>query len=223
MFDDLLLNGSWTVQLGNEGNFDGEGTNQPGVSSVYGDWPEVSPADRFYPWGRLDDYQQHRARVWGIYTLGMGSLGNLDVGGFWRYDSAENYSLASSSFRVTPEQQAILDDLGYVDGPSSRTLYYAAGRGSELYDGSGRFDLSLHYDIPVWRSLRPWLKIEWYNLTNNDKLIAFNTTVRPDWDGPLDALGIPTEYVEGDRFGEATSAGNYRAARSFLIAWGFRF
>ena len=223
LFDDLLLNGSWTIQLGNEGNFDGEGTNTPGASSVYGDWPEVTPADRFYPWGRLDDYQQHRARVWGIYTLGVGALGDLDIGGFWRYDSAGNYSLASSSFRVTPEQQAILDDLGYVDGPSSRTLYYSAGRGSELYNGSGRFDLSLHYDIPVWRSLRPWLKIEWYNLTNNDKLLYFNTTIRPDADGPRDALGIPTTYIEGDRFGEATSAGDYRSARSFLIAWGFRF
>ena len=223
LFDDLLLNGSWTTQLRNEGNFDGEGTNTPGVSSVYGDWPEVTPADRFYPWGRLDDYQKHRVRVWGIYTLGMGSFGNLDVGGFWRYDSAENYSLASSNFRVTPEQQAILDDLDYVDGPSSRTLYYSAGRGSELYDGSARFDLSLHYDIPVWRRLRPWVKIEWYNLTNNARLISFNTTIRPEMEGPRDALGIPTTYVEGDRFGEATSAGDYRAARSFLIAWGFRF
>ena len=223
LFDDLLLNGSWTIQLRNEGNFDGEGTNTPGASSVYGDWPEVTPADRFYPWGRLYDYQQHRARVWGIYTLGMESLGDLAIGGFWRYDSAENYSLASSSFRVTPEQQAMLDELGYVDGPSSRTLYYSAGRGSELYKGSGRFDLSLHYDIPVWRSLRPWLKIEWYNLINNDKLLYFNTTVRPAADGPRDALGIPTTYIEGDRFGEATSAGDYRAARSFLVAWGFRF
>ena len=222
-FDDLLLNGSWTIQLRNEGNFDGEGTNTPGTSSVYGDWPEISPEDRFYPWGHLDDYQKHRFRVWGIYTLGMGAAGELDVGGFWRYDSAENYSLTSSNFRVTPEQQAMLDELGYVDGPSSRTLYYAAGRGSELYNGSGRFDLSLHYEIPVWRSLRPWLKIEWYNLTNNDKLISFNTTIRPDWEGPLDALGIPTAYVEGDRFGEATSAGAYRAARSFLVAMGFRF
>ena len=125
---------------------------------------------------------------------------------------------------MTPEQQAILDELGYVNGPSSRTLlYYSAGRGSELYNGSGRFDLSLHYDIPVWRSLRPWLKIEWYNLTNNDKLLYFNTTIRPDADGPRDALGIPTTYTEGDRFGEATSAGDYRSARSFLIAWGFRF
>ena len=67
------------------------------------------------------------------------------------------------------------------------------------------------------------MKIEWYNLTNNDKLLFFNTTVRPDWDGPLDALGIPTAYIEGDRFGEATAAGDYRSARSFLIAWGFRF
>ena len=223
VFDDLLLNGSLTIQLKNEGNFDGENTNQPGVSSVYGDWPEVSPADRFHPWGRLDDFQRHRLRVWGIYTLGMGAFGDLDIGGFWRYDSAENYSLASSSFRVTREQQAILDELGYVDGPSSRTLYYSAGRGSELYDGSGRFDLSLHYDVPVRGRLRPWVKIEWYNLTNNDKLIFHNTTIRHDASGPTDALGIPTTYTQGPRFGEATSAGHYRAARSFLISAGFRF
>ena len=223
MFDDLLLNGSWTIQLRNEGNFDGENTNQPGVSSVYGDWPEVTPANRFYPWGRLDDYQKHRLRVWGIYTLGMGAFGDLDIGGFWRYDSAENYSLASSSFRVTDEQQAILDELGYVDGPTSRTLYYSAGRGSELYNGSSRFDLSLHYDVPVQGRLRPWVKIEWYNLTNNDKLLYYNTTIRHDATGPTDALGIPTTYTDGPRFGEATSAGDYRAARSFLISAGVRF
>ncbi len=223
VLDDLLLDGSWTMQISNEGNFDGENTNQPGVSSVYGDWPEISPADRFYPWGRLDDFQKHRLRFWGIYTLGMGTLGDLDIGAFWRYDSAENYSLASSSFRRTPQQQAILDELGYVDGPSSRTLYYSAGRGSEFYNGVSRFDLSLHYDIPVWRSLRPWLKIEWYNVANNDKLVFFNTTIRPDFSGPRDELGIPTTYTEGSNFGEATSAGHYPSARSFLISWGFRF
>jgi len=224
MFDDLLLNGSITIQLRNEGNFDGENTNQPGVSSVYGDWPEITPANRFYPWGRLDDYQKHRVRVWGIYTLRMGFLGDLDVGGFWRYDSAENYSLASSNFRVSPEQQAILDELGYVDGPTTRTLYYTtAGRGSELYNGFSRFDLSLHYDIPVWRNFRPWLKFEMYNVTNNDKLVFFNTTIRHDASGPRDTLGIPTTYTEGSRFGEATSAGHYPSARSFVVSSGFRF
>ena len=223
LFDRLLLNGSTTIQLNSEGNFDGEGTNQPGVSSVYGDWPEVTPADRFYPWGRLDDYQKHRVRVWGIYTLGMGFAGDLDVGGFWRYDSAENYSLASSAFRVSSEQQAILDELGYIDGPTSRTLYYDSGRGSEPYNGVGRFDLSLHYDIPVWRDLRPWLKFDWYNVTNNDKLVLFNTTIRHDSSGPTDALGIPTMYTEGINFGEATSAGHYPSARSFLISLGLRF
>ncbi len=223
LFDSLLLNGSTTIQLNSEGNFDGENTNQPGVSSVYGDWPEVTPADRFHPWGRLDDYQKHRVRVWGIYTLGMGFMGDLDVGGFWRYDSAENYSLASSSFRVTDEQQAILDRLGYVDGPTTRTLYYSGGRGSEPYNGVSRFDLSLHYDIPVWRDLRPWLKFDWYNVTNNDKLVFFNTTVQHDLSGPTDALGIPTTYTDGSRFGEATSADHYPSARSFLISLGLRF
>ena len=128
LFDSLLLNGSTTIQLNSEGNFDGENTNQPGVSSVYGDWPEVTPADRFHPWGRLDDYQKHRVRVWGIYTLGMGFMGDLDVGGFWRYDSAENYSLASSSLPGDgPSSRPSSIELGYVDGPTTRTLYYDSG------------------------------------------------------------------------------------------------
>ena len=220
-FDNLLVNASATIQLKNEGNFDGEGTNQPGVSSVYGDWPEVTPAERFYPWGRLDDYQKHRLRVWAIYTLGMGFLGDLDVGGFWRYDSADNFSLASSSFRVSDEQQLILDQLGYIDGPTSRTLYYASGRGSELYNGVGRVDLSLHWDVPVWREFRPWVKFEVFNLTNNDKLVSFNTTIRHDASGPTDALGIPTTYTEGSNYGEATSAGNHPGARVFQVAAGF--
>ena len=223
LFDSFQIHGSYTVQLRNEGNFDGENTNQPGVSSIHLDWPEVSPADRFYPFGTLDDHQKHRLRIWGIYSLGLGFLGDVDVGGFWRYDSAENYSLASGGFRTTAEQNAILDDLGYVDGPSSRTIYYAAGRGSEFYEGVGRFDLSLSYDIPIWRSFSPWVKADWYNVFSGDKLIYFNTTVRPDYSGPVDALGIPTTYTEGSSFGEATSAGHYQTGRTFIVAAGIRF
>ena len=51
-----------------------------------------------------------------------------------------------------------------------------------------------------------------------------------DWDGPVDALGIPLNYIEGPRFGEATAETDYPAWRSgltggrtFLAAFGFRF
>ena len=218
----LLLDGSWTVQLRNRGNFEGEGTNTPGSPSNAFDWPEVTPADRYFPTGRLNDYQQHKVRLWGIYNLGLGGAGRLDLGAMWRYDSGLTYSLASGSVRLTPQQEAILADLGYASTPDRRTIYYAA-RGSEDFEGYTRLDLSVHWELAIWREARPWLKFEMYNVLNNDKLLFWNATVRPDYDGPLDALGLPTTYTEGPRFGEATSAGHYPSGRRYQVALGFRF
>ena len=132
--------------------------------------------------------------------------------------------------RTNATQQAILDAAGYVSGPSSRTIYYSAGRGSESFNGYGLFDLSLNYNIPIWESLRPWLKAEIYNLFNNDKQLFFNTSVTPDTSGPLDEFGIPTTFVEGPRFGEATSADDFPqylpgldGLRAFQLAFGLRW
>ena len=218
----LLLDGSWTVQLRNSGNFEGEGTNTPGSTSNAFDWPEVTPANRYFPYGRLDDYQQHKVRLWGIYNVDLGWAGRLDLGGMWRYNSGLTYSLASGGVRLTPQQEMILADLGYASLPSSRGIFYA-DRGTGSFAGYARLDLSAQWELPIRREARPWLKVELFNVLNNDKLLSWNTTVRPNYDGPLDELGLPTTYTEGPRFGEATSAGNYPGGRSFRIALGFRF
>ena len=52
--------GHWTVQLQNDGDFEGEAANQPGSPSLYGDYPEVFTADRNFPIGRFDDFQRHK-------------------------------------------------------------------------------------------------------------------------------------------------------------------
>lgn len=49
-------NAAWTVQLENDGNFEGEFANQPAVSSVVGDYPEAFNERRSFPIGRLDDF-----------------------------------------------------------------------------------------------------------------------------------------------------------------------
>ena len=64
--DNFLLDGAWTVQLRNEGNFEGEARNNPGVSSAAFDYPEATPENRYFPFGRLDDFQRHKVRLWGI-------------------------------------------------------------------------------------------------------------------------------------------------------------
>jgi hypothetical protein len=64
---------------------------------------------------------------------------------------------------------------------------------------------------------------------NNDKLVSFNTTVLPDPNSPLDALGRPTGFIRDDTFGQPTSRDDYPTAlgesggRAFRVALGVRF
>ena len=144
--DNFLIDGSYTVQITNEGNYEGEATNDPGVTSAAFDYPEVTPADRFFPLGRLDDFQRHKLRVWGIYNLDVGNAGVVDIGGIWRYNSGLTYSIRTN-ITATATQSAILSGLGYVDGPSRRAVYFK-GRGTENFDGYGLFDLSVKLQHP---------------------------------------------------------------------------
>ena len=45
----------------------------------------------------------------------------------------------------------------------SQTLFFGE-RGSEEFEGYGLFDLSVTYQIPVWRTVRPWVKVEVLNV-----------------------------------------------------------
>ncbi|MCY4602365.1 MAG: TonB-dependent receptor [Acidobacteria bacterium] len=223
------LDGSYTVQLRNEGNFEGEATNQPGVPSVAFDYPEIFTPERNYPFGRLNDFQRHKIRVWGIYNLGLGTAGDVDLAGIWRYNSGQVYSLVAGGVPLTAQQQAILEEAAYASGPTSQSLYFDA-RGTEDFKGYGLFDVSVQYQIPIWRTAAPYFKFELLNVFNNDNLISWDTTVDPDYDGPVDDLGLPLNYIEGPRVGEGTSANDYppwRAGldggRAFLMSLGFRF
>ena len=226
----LVVDVSWTVQLKNEGNFVGELTNQPAISSDFGNWPEITPENRYYPTGRLPGFQRHKVRLWGVYNLSLGDAGVVDIGALWRYDSGRTYSLVATNTTLTLSQALTIGQLGYASGPSPRDLYFLDGRGSGNFVGHGLLDLSFQYRIPVWGALNPWLKAEVYNVLNNDTAISWNTTVRPDVSGPVDELGLPTTYVEGPQFGEPTSADDYPqylpgldGLRTFRFALGFRF
>ena len=74
----------------------------------------------------------------------------------------------------------------------------------------------------MFRSLRPYVKFDVFNLFNNDKL-AWNTTVSPNNAGPGDGLGLPTRFVQDPLFGQATSNDNFPRARGWQVAFGFRF
>jgi hypothetical protein len=220
-------NAAWTIQLKNEGNYEGENTNQPGATGRIGDFPEAFSAERNFPIGRLQSAQRHRARLWTIYDISGGRLGGLSLSALWRIESGQVYSLAATGVPLTAIQQALL--AGYPDAPSSQTLYFGA-RGSETFPGYAAVDLSVNYNVPVFRSLRPWVKLDFFNVLDNTKAIGFNTSIRPDPNSPRDALGLPTGFTRGTNFGHPQSTSDFPTAigsngggRAFRMALGFRF
>ena len=171
------LRGHYTLQLKNEGNYEGEATAQPGNTSAIGDYPEAFNAVRSFPTGRLQDFQRHRLRIWSIYMFGLGRAGDVSVSGLWRVDSGQVFSLAARNQPLSATQRAILMSAGYPDAPTTQTAVFFGERGSEEFKGYGLFDLDVSYNVPVFSSLRPWIKFDVYNLFNNQKLIAWNTTI----------------------------------------------
>ena len=222
------VNGHWTVQLKNEGNFEGEGTNQPGLSSVIGDYPEIHDAARHFPIGATDDFQRHRVRVWTIHNASFERLGAITSSLLWRYEGSQAYSLRADGVPLTPIQEARLAELGYASGPADQTIYF--GRGTGRFDDYSIVDASLNYEIPVWDELRPWLKLDLFNVFNDNEPYRFNTAVRLDPNSPVDALGIPTGFIPDPNFGEPTSSTDYPrpyggevGGRTFRMSFGLRF
>jgi carboxypeptidase family protein/TonB-dependent receptor-like protein len=243
--NNFVVNGHYTIQLENNGNYEGEETNDPGDISVIGNFPEIYTADRYYPDGRLQNFQRNRFRLWGVYNWGMGAAGNASVSGLWRVEGARAYSLAVRNLGITDTQADILAAAGYPDVPGDAHTFWVPERGTERFPGYGLLDVSVNYDVPVFRTLRPWIKFDIYNILDNRKLIAWNTTISPDDTTPVDKLGLPIGYTEGSSFGRANGntvtnlntsginsfpvafnqgePGAVRGGRTFRMSMGVRF
>jgi hypothetical protein len=195
---------------------------------VIGDYPEIYSEARHYPTGRLPSFQRHRARLWAIYNLGLGRLGDMSLSALARIDSGQVYSFAASGQRLSGVQGARLAAAGYPDAPATQTIYFD-GRGTGQFPGYGVVDVSVNYNIPIWRELRPWLKFDVFNLFDSNKMILHDTTVAPDPASPRDELGLPTGFIRGPRFGQATSTTHFvpslggGAGIAFRMALGLRF
>ena len=239
VLNSLSANAHYTLQIRNHGNFEGEGTNLPGNTSSIGEYVEALSEARYYPFGRLQNFQRHKLRAWLIYNLNLGFAGRVDLSGLWRVDSGGVYSLVQTGVGPSAIQNAITTAAGYAEGIGSRTIYFAP-RGSEDFKGYGLFDTSVTYRVPVFKTVSPWIKFDVYNLFNNQKLIAWNTTIARVRTGPVDELGIPTTYTKGASFGTATGstisngnisgipaypqwAGGNNGGRTFRMAVGVRF
>ena len=147
----------------------------------------------------------------------------------WKYNSGLTYTLFAANFPLTAQQRAA--GAAYANAPNggAANLFFGE-RGSQSFEGYALVDLGVNYSIPVWRTLRPYVKFEVLNAFNNQKLIGHDVVVSADPNSPLDALGLPTGYIQGARFGQATRNLDYPTwrpgfdgGRTFLLAFGLRF
>jgi len=215
----------YTLQLRNEGNFEGEAANQPGNYSIIQDRPEFYSEARHYPGGRLPNYQKHKVRMFGNFDLKLGRLGTATLGALYRYDSGQAFSFFASNVAMTATQLA--RNPGYARPPTTQTLFFGE-RGAGEYESAHLFDLALNYEVPIVKTWRPWVKLELRNVFNKQPLIGYNTTVTADPNSPRDELGLPTGYIRGSAFGTATADWDANFAhlprpREFRFSLGFRF
>ena len=130
------------------------------------------------PEGRLDNFQRHKLRVYGTYAQGLGRFGSVDVAPLWRVNSGGVYSLTASraghgarSWRAT---RAIRRRTSARR--RAQTVFFGE-RGAYEFKGYGVMDFATSYNVPVWKTVQPWVKLEVYNLFNNQKQIAWDRTV----------------------------------------------
>jgi outer membrane receptor protein involved in Fe transport len=219
-FEWMPVHASWTMQIRNHGTFEGEATNQPGNWSAFGEYPEMRNISRNEPYGRIDDFQRHKLRAWTVLPANLGFLGRADVGVIYSYDSPLTYSIFATGVATTANQRA--RNPGYARPLTSQTLFFDE-RGTGEFEPRHDVGLAVSYQIPIWRTLGPWAKFDVFNVFNNQPLMRFNTTVSPDFSGPLDEYGLPLNYIQGANFGQATTNTHYPRARTFQVALGFRF
>jgi TonB dependent receptor len=177
----------------------------------------------------LPGYQHNKLRLWSVYHADLGRMGAASISGLIRSDSPPVYSLVATGQPLTAIQSARLSAAGYQDAPSSQAVYFGA-RGSEEFKGYNVLDVGLGYNVPMFKTLRPWLRLDIYNVFNIQKLIAWNTTVYQDPTSSTDALGLATGYIKDASFGKATSNDHFPApfqgetgGRTLRLAGGLRF
>ena len=222
----LSVAAQWTTQLRNNGNFEGEAASNPAIPSVIGDYPEIYIASRDFPMGRLDDFQRSKVRMWASWSRDLGRAGVLDLAPMYRYNSARTFSYVAT---VPMSAQQLAGDPGYARPPASQTLYFG-DRGAGTFAGYGLVDLAATWNAPVWRSVSPWLKLEILNGLNNQKAIGWDTSITADLKGPLDAYGLPLDYIKSANFGNPTKTTDYPrprpgmdGGRTYLASLGLRF
>ena len=120
--------------------------------------------------GRLDDFQRNKVRVWATYGFDLGRFGTARRGAALPLQLGEDLQPTPRRVPLIARSRSPRNP-GYARPPTSQTIFFGE-RGSQSFAGYHLVDLAATYGVPVWQSLRPWVKVEVLNALNNQKLIA---------------------------------------------------
>ena len=151
----LSINGHWTVQLKNDGNFEGETPNPDGL----GVSATIRKCCRSRAARRTDTSTTSSAARFacGPTTAPeLGRFGSFTVAPIYRYNSAKTYSLVLNGQALSAVQAA--RNPGYAGTPTQQVFF--GERGSQSFKGFALLDLAVTYAVPVWQSAQPWIKFE---------------------------------------------------------------
>ena len=221
----------------NQGNHEGENTNQPAVGTELGDFVLSRPEDAATPFGLTDEDITHRAQLWGTYRYGLERWGDLAFSGIFNFTSGATYSLISGV--------EYLDQPDYITEAGNTYNHFHDGRGQNRLDDVWWMDLSVRYQVPLVSRLELWLKLTAQNVLNNDELIGFQTSGETWFRDPDTGLLIhpttgdltpfptfiptgncgvgdtPSEDCTG--FGRIRSERDYQIPREIFFTVGLRF
>ncbi len=205
-----------------QGNYEGEGRNQPAIGTAIGNWVDSRPRAAAVPFGTLDEDITHRLRGWGTYRWNFNRAGQFVLGSVITYQSGQVWSnTADVPYNDNP---AYLNDTGTF-------TYYFDGRGNNRFNNWWRVDVSGRYQFPIWKQLNGWLKVDVLNATNEGTLISYGTagsavtnaagTLVWQANGNCDQSDPPSTSCS--QFGRIRNQGDYQQPRTYLLTLGLTF
>jgi hypothetical protein len=94
------------------------------------------------------------------------------------------------------------------------------------FDDAIFFDLSLNYQLPIYKDFQLWLKADIFNVFDDDTQTAGRSNVnavREVDGGPVNSLGIPTTFTEPGNFRSARNNADFVDPQEYRFTVGFRF
>ena len=231
----LTVGGNWTWSH-TLGSFDAENNTSGPIQNTTEQYPEYKQMAWNAPYGSMATDQTHRIRILASADLVFipKAFGNFNVGLVQSYDTGAPYGAVGAvrSRNYVPDQ-------GYKAAPATVTYYYTP-RDAFRTDDIKRTDISLTYSYRFFNTVELFIQPQVLNLTNNQGLIAVDTTVRtavspgagntfqnfnPFTTTPVKRVGTETtaNWDYGPNFGKARSSLDYQQPRTFLVTAGVRF